>query len=453
MAKQLKIETFDSREHIIYVPGQITSPDEIKRVGFGSSTQSIDCKPQPNGRNIITISSALAKELNLPSYIQSIHIFAKEDCLHLGPLVGIFSSGFTPFQIRPIGERSFLFAKLLSSHASSGVVPFLFGEQHIDWGQGVIEGFFFTNKGWESLKVPFPNVVYDRLPNRRSEKLKASQAVKERFEKDYLIPWYNPGFFNKLEVFEKLYNVGEAEPFLPETSPFQSFHQIEKMLADYGHVFIKPQNGSLGLGVHQLIYDKKNHAYYCRYRDGENRLQKFSTLEALMKKVFANRSLERMLVQQGIYLIRHEQRPIDFRVHVNKDEHGEWKLSAIAAKIAGTGSPTTHINNGGTVKTLEEIFPDKTAQQKYKDKLEQAALLLAQALEKQVGGIIAEIGFDFGLDRQDRVWLFEANSKPGRSIFSHPLLKEFDMLTRKLALSYAVFLTEQTIDKPEELFR
>ena len=63
---------------------------------------------------------------------------------------------------------------------------------------------------------------------------------------------------------------------------------------------------------------------------------------------------------------------------------------------------------------------------------------LAVAIEKHLDGIIGEIGFDFGIDTNGNVWLFEANSKPGRSIFSHPGLKDSDVLTRKLTLSYAI---------------
>ncbi|WP_433748620.1 YheC/YheD family protein [Falsibacillus pallidus] len=453
MAKRFKLERVQSEKSLVYIPSNLYENKILSTVGFGSTECQAEFLQQPNGRNVISISSKVSKELHLPSHIETIHVFTKDNCLHLGPLIGIFSSGFTPFQVRPIGERSFLFSKILSSQSAAGVVPFLFGDGHIDWERGLINAYFFTDKGWEQDVVPFPNVVYDRLPNRRSEKLKVSKEIKERLEKDYLIPWYNPGFFNKLEIFEKLYNTPEAETYLPETAPFQSFHQIEQMLAEHGQVFIKPQNGSLGLGVYQIIYDKKNAAYYCRYRDQQNKLQRFSSLESLAKVVFAKRSLDRMLVQQGIYLIKHQDRPLDFRVHANKDEKGEWIISAIAAKMAGNGSPTTHLNNGGEVKTLEEIYPDEQEQKLYREKLEEAALILSNALEKQIGGIVAEIGFDFGIDRNGDIWMFEANSKPGRSIFSHPELREVDLLTRKLALSFGIYLTEQTLENPEELFR
>ena len=107
------------------------------------------------------------------------------------------------------------------------------------------------------------------------------------------------------------------------------------------------------------------------------------------------------------------------------------------------------MRSGGETKTIAEIFPQEDCEL-YTDKLSNAALLLSEAIGKNVEGIIGEIGFDLGLDKDGNVWLFEANSKPGRSIFSHPELKHFDLLTRKLSIAFAVFLTEQSILHPEE---
>jgi hypothetical protein len=151
-------------------------------------------------------------------------------------------------------------------------------------------------------------------------------------------------------------------------------------------------------------------------------------------------------------LQRQDSRSIDFRIHTNKDDSGIWHVSAIAAKIAGAGSVTTHARSGGAIKTMEEIF-SKDECELFTKKLSNAALLLSKAIDKNVSGIIGEIGFDLGIDRNGEVWLFEANSKPGRSIFSHPELKLFDLLTRRLSLAFAVFLTEQSLFHPEELFK
>ncbi|MBS4171876.1 YheC/YheD family protein [Bacillus sp. FJAT-49736] len=452
MPTRYNIEFFEHSGLKLYFPINMNLKDPIQRISFGSNIIETKCERQPNGRNIISISKGLARKLQLPEFVRSIYLFENDDILVIGPLVGIFSSGFTPYQIKPIGERSTIFEKLLSVQSSVGVVPFLFGEQHIDWDQGMIEGFFFTKDGWEKRKVPFPNVVYDRLPNRRSEKLKASKNVKEKLSQEYMIPWYNPGFFNKLDVYERLLQSDIAENYLPETYPFSSFSQMEQLLSKYGHIYIKPMNGSLGLGVHQILYNREEQAYYCRYHDEANHLMKFKSLEALMKKVFGKKNLERMIVQQGIPLMRYNHLPVDFRVHVNKNKDGNWEVSAMAAKVAGNGSPTTHVKNGGTIKTIEEVFDHPEECKSCKEKLEKAALDLASIIEEQMEGIIGEIGYDFGIDTKGNVWLFEANSKPGRSIFKHPHLKNSDILTRKLSLSFAVFLTEKAVKKPEELF-
>jgi hypothetical protein len=453
MRKHYLIEVAQNDQLIVFCPSSFLKDKEITRIVFGSRSIEVDFLPHPDQNDRISISREIQKALHFPNFSIPLHVFFNNHSLIIGPLVGIFTSGFTSQPLEPIGERTLFFSKLLSVNKMVGALPFVFGEQHIDWDQGIIEGYIFHNNQWKTVEIPFPNVIYDRLPNRRSESNPKLIKVRDRLQKEYLIPWYNPGFFNKLDIHERLIQDETVASFLPETLPFTSFSSIETMLSTHGHVFIKPKNGSLGLGVHQIIYDKHTDDYFCRYQDvnGINRLQKFSSLERLMSIVFTNQSLEKMVVQQGINLLRSESRTIDFRIHTNKDDMGNWHVSAIAAKIAGPGSVTTHTRSGGDIKTIEEIFSNEESIT-YKERLSNTALLLSNSLDRNVEGIIGEIGFDLGIDRNGAVWLFEANSKPGRTIFSHPELKDFDLLTRKLSIAFAVFLTEQSLLHPEELF-
>jgi hypothetical protein len=424
----------------------------VCRLAFGSKVIEADIIPHTKGK--IILGEDVHRDLSIPCKEMLLHAFVEQDTLFIGPLIGVLTSGFTTYPLRPLGERTSFFAKLLSVNKSVGVLPFLFGEEHIDWEKGLIKGLFFEEANWKTYEIPFPNVIYDRLPNRRSERKAAIKIMKEKLQKDYLIPSYNPGFFSKMDIFERLQQNEGACIFLPETHPFTSFSVIERMLADYGHVYLKPANGSLGLGIHQILYDRNNNIYYCRYQDetGQKKLTKFKSLEALFKKVFYKRKITNMIVQQGIHLIREDGRLIDFRVHSNKDEDGRWQVTAVAAKVGGYGSPTTHIRNGGKVMTLEEVFDNSKDREKFAQSLSDAALCLSKALESQVEGIIGEIGFDLGIDKEGRVWLFEANSKPGRSIFTHPNLKDSDLLTRKLTFGFGVFLAEKAIKSPEAFF-
>lgn len=450
MKKHYPIEIIEDVKKTVYYPADLRG--EFERIAYGTFSREASFIPQ--SKHVLSISEDLAQSLKIPNLQVPLHIFLHEKTLTLGPLVGIFTSGFTPFPLRPIGERSLFFSKLLSVEKLVGAHAFLFGEEHINWENGTIKGLFYYEKGWETFEVPFPNVIYDRLPNRRSEKKAQLSKIKQRLESEYLIPWYNPGFFNKMDVFERLQQDDACVKYLPETHPFTSFSVIERMLADYGHIYMKPMNGSLGLGIHQMIYDRECNHYYCRYRDssGANKLRKYATLEALIHHIFKNRKLSQMLVQQGIHSIRVDKRTVDFRVHTNKDDNGNWMITALAAKVASPGSVTTHVKNGGVIKTIDEIFETKEEQTEAISKLERACLTLSKSLEKHMEGIVGEIGFDMGIDRKGDVWLFEANSKPGRSIFKHPHLREFDLLTRKLSLAYSIFLTERAIKNPEEIF-
>lgn len=454
MRKRYLIEVAPNDQMIVFCPKSLIKDKAIKRIAFGSKSIAVDFYPHPDRNDRIVISNGIQKVLLFPNLHLPLHAFIENEVLTIGPLVGIFTSGFTSTLVQPIGERTLFFSKLLSVNKPVGALTFVFGEQHIDWEQGIIEGYFIHQSKWLKYKVPFPNVIYDRLPNRRSENNPKLKKVKERLQKEYLIPWYNPGFFNKLDIYERLLQVSSVENYLPETHPFISFSHIETMLSKYGHVYMKPKNGSLGLGIHQIIFDKRTNDYYCRYqeKDDVNRLRKFPSLEKLFEIVFASQPLDRMVVQQGIHLLRIDQRAVDFRVHTNKDEDGNWRVSAIAAKVSGAGSVTTHKRSGGEIKTMEEIF-SKELSQEYTKKLEDAALQLSEALEQNTEGIIGEIGFDLGIDRNGDVWLFEANSKPGRSIFSHPDLRAFDLLTRKLSIAFAVYLAEKALLHPEELYK
>jgi hypothetical protein len=454
MRKRYTIEIADTSQLVVYCPQELLKDKVIKKIAFGSKALEVDCRPHPKKIHAIVISNEVKKQLQFPDFSIKLHVFIDHHVLNLGPLVGIFTAGFTPFPHRPIGDRTNFFSKLLSVKTNVGAIPFVFGEQHINWDTGTISGYFYHDHNWQSMEVPFPHVIYDRLPNRKSERNPKLAKVKETLQRDYLIPWYNPGFFSKLDIYERLQQDQTVVTYLPETHPFTSFSMIEDMLSKYGHIYLKPINGSLGLGIHQILYDKIQDEYYCRYQDreGVNRLRKFSSLEGLFQTVFTKRNLDKVIVQQGIHLLRHEQRPIDFRIHTNKDDEGVWHVTALAAKIAGLGSVTTHGRSGGEIKTLAEIFQPEECKL-FTEKLENAALLLSKAIANNMEGIIAEIGFDLGIDKHGDVWLFEANSKPGRSIFSHPELKNFDQLTCKLSMAFAVFLTEQSILHPEEVIK
>ncbi|MGG0153526.1 YheC/YheD family protein [Bacillus mycoides] len=398
----------------------------------------------------IIIGEQIAADLLLP-HSATIHAFLHNQTIVFGPLIGIFTTGFNDDSNSPLGSRSISLSELLTPPFTLQPFVFVFGIQHINWEEETIEGYFFQEGKWVKNKVPLPNVIYDRLPNRQAENYKPIVRAKKRLESDYAIPWFNPGFFNKWEVHQLLMKEDSIKTFLPNTEVFQHFEQVERFLGTYKSVYMKPIHGSFGRNIHQIFYSQTENCYYCRYRENEeNKLRKYQSLETLLNHVLKGHDLKKFIVQQGISLLRFDGQPVDFRIHTNKNHFGNWVVSAIVAKIAGKGSLTTHVNSGGDTKLLQELFPDSTKQVQIENKLKQTALQISYALDGQVTGNIGEIGFDIGLDTTENPWLFEANSKPGRTVFQDEKLKEQSELTRQLFYEYAIYLTEHSLRDTKE---
>ncbi|RBW69351.1 YheC/YheD family protein [Bacillus taeanensis] len=441
------------QKNTLYVPSTyfqkwVKKGEFPNQISFGSKTVLCQVVPHPDNKIEWQLSEDLWQVLSIP-FETAIHVFEKDKALYLGPLVGIFSAGFTDNLHRPIGNRSIMFSQYLSAAKKLGGYFCIFGAHHIDWKQGVTKGFFYTEKGWKKCTIPLPNVIYDRLPNRKSEKADQIIESKEKLSKEYLIPWFNPNFFDKWNIHTHLEQDQTVKHYLPQTRLAPTLDEIKTMLTEYQQVYVKPANGSLGIGVQQIIKLKTDEYYYCRFRQGnQNKLRRFKTLKQLIQQQFPNGSLDHILVQQGIQLIQLNNRPVDFRVHTNKNGKGEWSVSAIGAKIAGPGSVTTHINNGGVIKSMPEILQEMKESKDYFQHLNAAALALSHSIDNRVDGLIGEIGFDLGIDKKGQVWLFEANSKPGRSIFAHPDLKSEEIRSRTLPFEYALYLSQLSLLKP-----
>ncbi|WP_191562446.1 YheC/YheD family protein [Metabacillus idriensis] len=425
--------------------------EDITQVIFGTACSPCHVTFKENG-NSIEIARDLADNLKL-SYGKS-KIFFHRNAVYLGPLIGIFTAGFTDSILRPIGDRSLFFAKYLTAQKSLGMFAFVFGAHLINWETGSVNGYIFDDDGWRQIEVPLPNAVYDRLPNRRMEDHRALKIVKDRLTTEYGIPWFNPGFFDKWTIHQLLLPYAESSQYLPDTKLAPTLEDLEEMLQIYKSVYLKPRNGSMGHGVFQLIFSPSENVYYCRYRskDEDNILRKYKTLDLFLKHSFGNQVFDDYLLQERVKLMKINGQQVDFRVHTNKDSAGIWNVTAIAAKIAGKGSMTTHLDNGGMVKTLKELFKNEDERRFAFHSLSAAATLISETIDREIKGFIGEIGFDLGIDSCKKVWLFEANSKPGRSIFSHPLLKEADLLSRQLSLQYATYLSKKTIQDPESLY-
>ncbi|QAY65103.1 YheC/YheD family protein [Paenibacillus protaetiae] len=372
------------------------------------------------------LSAGVRQVMNIPK-TGNVHVLGNgENEVQLGPLVGILSDSSTASNQSPFGSRSSFIKELIRSGERKAFI-FGFTPSDINWQQETVNGYFLTPQGsWFRKTVPLPDVVYNRLPSRKAETSSTISSLRERFVRKK-IPFFNWSFFNKADVYKLLENDPEALQHLPESISGPSSDKIKALLEKHHFLYFKPTAGSLGIGIYRLTYHPKR-GYFARYRKGgRNVLLRFTNYQSLIR-MLQNRhgsSFSTYVVQQGIRLIEIDNCPIDFRFHMHKNGRNEWVPVGIGAKKAGRGSVTTHVKNGGSLLTPEHAL-NRTfgaSAKEVLDKAKEVAVKMSEAIERNYPHRLGELGLDIGIDKDGEIWMFEANAKPGRSIFKHPSLK------------------------------
>ncbi|ALS26884.1 endospore coat-associated protein [Paenibacillus sp. 32O-W] len=389
------------------------------------------------------LSAGVRQSIRIPK-TGNVYLLSTGNEVQLGPLIGILTDSDLKSSSAPFGSRTGFIRQLIRLGEKKAYF-FAFTPRDINWQKETVNGHFLNAQGgWYRKTVPLPDVVYNRLPSRRAETSLSIASLREHFVRRK-IPFFNWSFLNKSDVYKMLDQDVEALKHLPESVSGPSAEKIKEMLEKHHFVYLKPTGGSLGIGIYRLTYHPKR-GYFARYRSGNsNVLLRFSKFQNLIR-MLQNRHGGRLgsyVAQQGIRLIEIDNCPIDFRFHMHKNGRNEWVPAGIGAKKAGRGSVTTHIKNGGSLLTPEQAlnraFGNRAAE--VLEKAKRVAVRLSEAIERNYPHRLGELGLDIGIDKDGEVWMFEANAKPGRSIFKHPALKSQGRASLELILEHCLYLS------------
>ncbi|KUO97017.1 YheC/YheD family protein [Ferroacidibacillus organovorans] len=279
-------------------------------------------------------------------------------------------------------------------------------------------------------------VVYNRLATRKDEAQTAVIQCKHNLDARK-IPYFNPSFLSKRDVSAWLRQDKQASAFLPDTKARFTEDDVKAFLRRYPLVFIKPTGGSFGEGILRVTREAGRFVLAER-RERRVVSTSFESVSALAKHVARTRGATCVL-QEGIPLRTVQGCPADFRVHLCKDGENQWQIAGCAAKVARRDAITTHVYSGGHVDSADQVLRSWYGEQAtaMREHVEQSAITISRALEQFVTGPLGELGLDMGISEDDRIVLFEANAKPGRTIFHHPSLKKQAEASRRMLLSYA----------------
>jgi glutathione synthase/RimK-type ligase-like ATP-grasp enzyme len=321
------------------------------------------------------------------------------------------TSGYPPF-----GEASF-FKELTLIGQREGVPIFVFCPKEVNIEAKTVVGYRYQpdKRKWEKNLFPLPSLIYDRCFYGGPDHYQSYQPYVKQLKQSN-IPFMGYGLHGKWEVYEILLKYEQLQPYIPKSRIVKQLSDILPEIQTHPMI-LKPKAGSQGKDIYRV--EKKHHVIDITGRDDKN--QPFKTeLPTSQLKTWLKRLLtpNRFLIQPYLELTTQEGRSYDIRSLVQKNIEGKWTITGMAVRCGKKDSLTSNIHGGGDVYPiapfLQKEFGDNA--QSIIDKLQKLSLEICSSLEEHHGRL-TEVGVDFGIDRHQNIWLLEANSKPGRSVF------------------------------------
>ncbi|ASA20290.1 YheC/YheD family protein [Paenibacillus donghaensis] len=283
-----------------------------------------------------------------------------------------------------------------------------------------VSGFSWSGGHWQKLCSPPPDVVFNRCFYGSARERTAASAAWAALPR--AIPW-SRGLPDKWGVHEILRRNRRAAALLPETSLYSGSSQLGTLLAEreFG-LFLKPQAGSHGKRTLRamLLGRADGGGLQVKGRDGSNKpiAYVFASLQDGLQWIDDFIGQRRYIIQPYLHLTSRSGQPFDVRVLMQKNGRGAWTLTGMAVRLGLRNSLTSNLHGGGTAVPLLPFLRSEYGPggEELIEELAAEAAFLPPLLETACGRL-GELGLDFGLDPAGRIYLLEANSKPGRTVF------------------------------------
>ncbi|MCE5171446.1 YheC/YheD family protein [Paenibacillus profundus] len=216
----------------------------------------------------------------------------------------------------------------------------------------------------------------------------------------------------KWDHYRELKNDSTIKRHLPATMKLNK-QSLFSMLSEYTSVYLKPNRGAFGVGV--IKVQKMVHKKQPRFLVHEGSRQKtFYSRNQVYAFVLANMVNKDYLVQQGIDLLRWNERPFDLRLMIKKQSDNTWLNEGFVGRVAHPKKIVTNIRSGGTAVSIDDLlapYTNVTSKIETKKKLNLLGEQICELLEKKYPGIQL-FGVDLGLDQNLKPWIIEVNNRP-----------------------------------------
>lgn len=376
----------------------ITIPQK-QRLKFGIQSSSIEITISDTLQfNQASLSSDIIQMLEIPL---SCHyeIKQEDDVIQVGPYIGLLA-GFNEKSVK--NRLQDLLDYVYHYKVIKGAIV-VFSLDNVDKVQYRVKGFLFnpeTNE-WDEGTFSYPSAIFIMTGTVSSKWVRHFQTVIG----DCV---FNDFYFNKWSIHKRLADAPQVKNYLPDSILYKTPENIHSFLQKYPNVIVKSINASKGSSIYKISldgdqllidYPKKGKTNIINVQDREKALVFF-------KDYFAEREF---MIQEVIDLISYENRAIDFRVIVVKNQQGKWGEMGIFARHGKPGSILSNISpivkwGKGTLEQITKLSNSKT--DSLLKEISTVAIESVKAIEK-TGVHFANAGVDIAVDQKGEIWFIE----------------------------------------------
>nr|WP_232345480.1 YheC/YheD family protein [Paenactinomyces guangxiensis] len=282
-----------------------------------------------------------------------------------------------------------------------------------------------------------PNVIYNRIPNRKSEQRKEVQEAIRKLQKTPGVHLFNPSFFDKWTLYKHLLASEEFKSIVPDSTRLDNLRTLQQMSAKYPILYLKPVAGKAGIGMMRITGRKQGYELIYQSMRGKKKLTNLS-LASLWPKIQTLCQKRSYVIQQGIPLALYRGSPFDVRMLLQKNGEGVWTFTGAGIRVAGKSAISTHVPMGGRIENIHVVLTEVFGAQKDEvyGRIEEIGLAIARFIEAKQLSKLGEMSIDLGVEKNGRMWFFEANAKPMK--FDEPEIRSCSL--RRL-IQYCLYLS------------
>ncbi len=410
MSNIIKISADEYKDSVLVInPGKAVEIGLGRKkqayISFGSQKHFVDVKMSDDiSEDNILLSQNIIDELHLPDYPVYETCTGKNEMV-IGPFIGLLFSAEDESLTEGRLNKLMVYVRDYSKLHGAIVV---FALDKVDTANRLIEGYCYNpiRDCWQRGIFPYPSSIYRVIG--------LSEQWKNHFLSIIGDTVFNNRYFSKWDMYEWFSSDKRINYHMPYTLKYNSDKDVLDMLERFEKVYIKPVSGMKGHGIVQV--KKKANSVVFKYRENginhELEMEDSHEIKRYIQKRFYQ---GKCLVQQAIDLMEYNERIVDFRCALQKNQSDMWVCNTIFGRCGDKDSIVSNISSGGTAFSAEEllknVFPhSKESVSALIKRMESLALDACFVLD-EFGINCGTLGLDIGIDKQGYLWLIEINNR------------------------------------------